>query len=42
MKSISLIAANRTFQAISMFSGLGLVVSFLLMAAGMDLNITWL
>ncbi|HLZ01404.1 MAG TPA: hypothetical protein VKR55_04535 [Bradyrhizobium sp.] len=42
MKTISSIAADRAFKAISMFSGLGLALSFCLMAAGMDLSTTWL
>jgi len=42
VKTISSIAADRAFKAISMFSGLGLALSFCLMAAGMDLSTTWL
>jgi len=42
MKMISSVAADRTFRAISMFSGFGLALSFCLMAAGADLTATWL
>jgi hypothetical protein len=42
MKTISSIAADHSFQVITLFSVLGLAVSMGLMASGMDLNIAWL
>ena len=42
MKTISSIAADHSFKAITMMSCFGLVVSFCLMALGMDLNSVWL
>jgi len=42
MKTISSIASDRAFKAITMLSCLGLAVSFGLMAAGMDLNAAWI
>jgi hypothetical protein len=36
MKTISAIAADRTFRLVSMVSGFGLAVSFCLMAAGLQ------
>lgn len=42
MKTISSIAADRSFMAITMLSCFGLAVSFCLMPYGMDLNSVWL
>jgi hypothetical protein len=39
MKTISMIASDRAFKAISAVSGCGLALSFCLMAFGMDLSI---
>ena len=39
MKTISLIAADRAFKAITMLSCSGLALSFCLMAYGMDLTV---
>jgi len=38
MKTISFIASDRAFKAISSVSSCGLVLSFCLMAFGMDLS----
>jgi len=42
MKMISAIAADQSFKAMSVLSCVGLAVSVVLMALGMDLNIGWL
>jgi hypothetical protein len=42
MKTISSIAADHTFKTMAMISCFGLVMSFCLMAFGMDLNSVWL
>ncbi len=42
MKTISSIAADRAFKAISAFSCFGLAVSFCMVAFGMDLHSVWL
>jgi hypothetical protein len=42
MKTISEIAADHSFKAMTMLSCFGLAVSFGLMAFGMDLNSLWL
>jgi hypothetical protein len=42
MKTISSIAADDTFKAMTMISCFGLVMTFCLMAFGMDLNSVWL
>jgi hypothetical protein len=42
MKTISSIAADRTFKTMTMISCFGLVMSFCLMAFGVDLNSVWL
>jgi hypothetical protein len=42
MKTISSIAADRSFKAMAILSCFGLAVSFGLMAIGMDLNSVWL
>ena len=42
MKTISMIASDRAFRAISALSCGGLALSFCLMAFGMDLTIGWL
>jgi hypothetical protein len=42
MKMISSIAADYSYKAMTMLSRSGLVVSFCLMAFGMDLNSVWL
>jgi len=42
MKTISSIAADRSFKAMTTLSCFGLAVSFGLMAIGMDLNSVWL
>ncbi len=42
MKTISSIAADHTFKAMTMVSCFGLVVTFCLMAFGIDLNSVWL
>jgi hypothetical protein len=42
MKTISAIATDRAFKAITTLSCLGLALSFGMMAAGMDLNAAWL
>jgi hypothetical protein len=39
MKTISMIAADRTFKAITALSCSGLALSFCLMAFGMDLSV---
>ena len=39
MKTISMMASDRAFKAISALSCSGLALSFALMAFGMDLNI---
>ena len=38
---IASIATDRSFKTISMFSCLGLALSFGFMACGMDLNAVW-
>jgi hypothetical protein len=42
MKTISSIAADNSFKAMTLLSCIGLVVSFCLMAFGMDLSSVWL
>jgi len=42
MKTISAIAADESFKAMSILSCIGLAVSIVLMALGMDLNTGWL
>lgn len=42
MKTISSIAADQSFKAMSVLSCIGLAVSVCLMALGMDLNAAWL
>jgi hypothetical protein len=42
MKTISAIATDQSFKAMSVLSFVGLVVSIALMALGMDLNTGWL
>jgi hypothetical protein len=42
MKTISAIATDRAFKAITTLSCLGLALSFGMMAVGMDLNAAWL
>lgn len=42
MKTISSIAADQSFKAMSALSCIGLAVSVCLMALGMDLNAGWL
>ena len=42
MKTISEIATDSAFKTITMLSCFGLVVSFGLVAAGMDLSAAWL
>jgi hypothetical protein len=41
MKTISSIAKDRAFKAITLLSCTGLALSFGLMAAGMDLQAAW-
>ena len=40
MKTISMMASDRTFRAITALSCSGLALSFVLMAFGMDLTVT--
>ena len=42
MKTIALIAADRSFKTMAMLSCFGLAMSFGLMALGMDLTNVWL
>ena len=42
MKTISAIAADQSFKAMSVLSCVGLAVSVCLMALGMDLSTGWL
>jgi hypothetical protein len=42
MNSMSMIDADRAFKTIATLSCCGLVLSFCLMALGMDLNTGWL
>jgi hypothetical protein len=42
MKTISSIAADHSFKAMTLLSCVGLAVSFCLMAFGMDLTSVWL
>jgi len=42
MKTISSIAGDQSFKAMSMLSSIGLAVSIWLTAVGMDLNAGWL
>ena len=42
MKTISSIAADQSFKAMSVMSCVGLVVSIYMMTLGMDLNAAWL
>ena len=42
MKTISSIARDRAFKAITTLSCFGLAMSFGLMAAGMDLGAAWI
>jgi hypothetical protein len=42
MKTISSIATDRAFKAITTLSCLGLALSFGLMAMGVDINAAWL
>ncbi|HEY2894612.1 MAG TPA: hypothetical protein VGJ16_10380 [Pirellulales bacterium] len=42
METISSIAADRAFKAITTISCLGLAASFCMMAFGMDLHSVWL
>jgi hypothetical protein len=42
MKTISAIATDQSFKAMSVLSFVGLAVSIALMALGMDLNTGWL
>ena len=42
MKTISSIAADQSFKAMSVMSCVGLVVSICMMALGMDLSAAWL
>jgi hypothetical protein len=42
VKTISSIAADRSFKAMTMLSCSGIALSFCLMAFGIDLNNVWL
>jgi len=42
MKTISAIAADQSFKAVSLLSCFGLAVSVCMMVLGMDLNTGWL